>query len=136
MEQVSQITNEYWFTEANTFIRKNIASNNFLNDTLKEKLAMLHSQLTLNNSVEIFNQANQVIIRNHKDNFSKYNGWLGNSILIIIIFMSIMNGIGYVPKYRAYYDNYIKRFLEFLLFIVSFFFVVYIMALIVIFIDL
>lgn len=33
--------------------------------------------------------------------------------------MSVINGIGYVPKYRTYYDNYIKRFPEFLLFIAS-----------------
>jgi hypothetical protein len=135
MDYVSKITNEYWFTESDLFIRKNIASNNFLNDTLKEKLAMLHEQLVFNNSLEIFNQAQGLVSRNHKNNLSKYNGWLGNVILIILICMIIAIGIGNFPKCRTFYDIYIKRVLEFALFMVSLLFMVYAMMGCMLFID-
>jgi hypothetical protein len=108
MDSITHDVSEYWLNQTKTLILTNLVSVNSLNDTMKKSLSTLYNQVTLENSLESFNLAKQIITEPDRNNFIIRNEWFKNIIMAIFICNLIMIIIGYLPLSGAYYDKYIK----------------------------
>lgn len=112
---MNNITNEYWFAEAKHFIQKNIATNNFLNDTVKESLVVLYNSITVENGLELLNNATQIIstmeelieIEINEITRTVINKlFLEISQLLIIVLIIVCIFEIFHMRYRSSYRNY------------------------------
>lgn len=85
MDLITPIVNKYWSIQAQQYIEERLALGSGLNATMRENLAVLYNQITIENGAESLDKARQIITKMHKIHGMEIDKYILNTSIVALV---------------------------------------------------